>query len=66
LPAVASGFLPVIWSVRNRALKRYFETGDPSGLSVRNVARVGDILRALDAAARPEEVYLPGVYWHPF
>jgi proteic killer suppression protein len=58
-------FLPVIRSFRNRGLKRYFEAGDPRGLSVQNVARVGRILRALDAAARPEEVNLPGFYWHP-
>jgi proteic killer suppression protein len=43
----------VIRSFRNRALKRYFESGDPSGL------------RALDAAARPEQLNLPGFYWHP-
>jgi proteic killer suppression protein len=55
----------VIRSFRDRALKRYFEAGDPSGLSVPNVARVGRILRALDAAARPEQLNLPGFYWHP-
>jgi proteic killer suppression protein len=55
----------VIRSFRNRALKRYFEAGDPSGLSVPNVARVSRMLRALDAATRPEQVNLPGFYWHP-
>jgi proteic killer suppression protein len=54
----------VIRSFRNRALKRYFEAGDPSGLSVPNVARVGRILRALDVAARPEQLNLPGFHWH--
>jgi toxin HigB-1 len=58
-------FPPVIRSFRNRSLKRYFEAGDPSGLSVPNVARVGRMLRALDAATRPEQVNLPGFYWHP-
>jgi toxin HigB-1 len=58
-------FPPVIRSFRNRALKRYFEAGDPSGLSVPNVARVGRMLRVLDAANRPEHVKLPGYYWHP-
>jgi proteic killer suppression protein len=57
-------FPQVIRSFRNRALKRYFEAGDPSGLSVPNVARVGRILRTLDAAARPEQLNLPGFYWH--
>jgi toxin HigB-1 len=54
----------VIRSFRNRALRRYFEAGDPSGLSVPNVARVGRMLRALDAASRPEQLNLPGFYWH--
>jgi toxin HigB-1 len=54
----------VIRSFRNRALRRYFEAGDPSGLSVPNVPRVGRILRALDAATRPEHVNLPGFCWH--
>jgi len=47
---------------RSRALKRYFEAGDPSGLSMPNVARVGRMLSALDAATRPEQVNLPGFY----
>jgi toxin HigB-1 len=54
----------VIRSFRNRALRRYFEASDPSGLSVPNVARVGRILRALDAATRPEQLNLPGFRWH--
>lgn len=52
----------MIRSFRNRALRRYFEVGDPSGLSVPNAARVGRTLRALDAATRPEQVNLPGFY----
>jgi toxin HigB-1 len=58
-------FPSVIRSFRNRALKRYFEAGDPSGLSVPNVARVDRMLRVLDAANRPEHINLPGFYWHP-
>jgi toxin HigB-1 len=58
-------FPPVIRSFRNRALKRYFEAGDPAGLSVPNVARVRRMLQALDAASRPEQVNLPGFCWHP-
>jgi hypothetical protein len=46
------------------ALKWYFETSDPSGLSAPNVAKVGRMLRALDAMARPEQLNLPGFYWH--
>jgi proteic killer suppression protein len=58
-------FPAVIRSFRNHGLKRYFEAGDPSGLSVPNVARIGRMLRALEAATRPEQVNLPGFYWHP-
>jgi proteic killer suppression protein len=57
-------FLALIRSFRNRSLERYFEAGDPSGLSVPNVARVGRMLRARHAT-RPEQVNLPGFYWHP-
>jgi addiction module HigA family antidote len=58
-------FPPVIRSFRNRAFKRYFEAGDPSGLGVPNVARVGRMLRALDAATRSEQLNLPGFYGRP-
>jgi proteic killer suppression protein len=54
----------VIRNFRNRALRRYFETGDVSGLSVPNFARVGRMLRALDAATLPEQMNLPGFYFH--
>jgi proteic killer suppression protein len=58
-------FSAVIRSFRKRGLKRYFEAGDPSRLGVPTVARVGRMLRALDAATRPGQVNLPGFYWHP-
>jgi len=55
----------VIRSFRSRALRAYFETGNPSGLSVPNAARIGRILRAVDAATRPEQLNLPGYHFHP-
>jgi proteic killer suppression protein len=54
----------VIRTFRSKALRVYFETGRVRGLSVPNVARVGRMLRALDAAARPEHVNVPGYYFH--
>jgi toxin HigB-1 len=54
----------VIRSFRNWALRRYFEIGDTSGLSAPNVSRIGRMLRALDAATRPEHVNLPGYFFH--
>jgi proteic killer suppression protein len=54
----------VIRTFRSKALRVYFETGKAGGLSVQNVGRVGRALRALDAAARPEQMNLPGYYFH--
>jgi proteic killer suppression protein len=54
----------VIRTFRSKALRVYFETGKARGLSVQNVARMGRMLRALDAAARPEQINLPGYYFH--
>jgi proteic killer suppression protein len=57
-------FSLVIRGFRNKALRLFFETWNVSGLSVRNAARVGSMLRALDAAARPAQVNLPGFHFH--
>lgn len=54
----------MIRSFRDKALRRYFETGRPGGLSVQNNARVSRILRALDAATRPEDMNVPGYFFH--
>jgi proteic killer suppression protein len=50
--------------MRVSAPGHYFEAGDPSGLSVPNVARVGRLLRALDGAIRTEQLNLPGFHLH--
>jgi proteic killer suppression protein len=55
----------VIRTFRSRALRAYFETGNPSGLSVPNAARVGRMLQAIEAATRPEQLNLPGYHFHP-
>jgi proteic killer suppression protein len=54
----------VIRTFRSRALRAYFETGNARGLSVPNVIRVGRMLRAMDAATRPEQLNLPGYHFH--
>jgi proteic killer suppression protein len=56
--------LHVIRSFRSKGLRLYFETGATRGLSVPNVERVGRILRALDVATKPEQMNLPGHYFH--
>jgi proteic killer suppression protein len=53
----------VIRSFRSRTLRAYFETANPSGLSVQNAARVGRMLRAIDTATRPEQLNLPGYHF---
>jgi toxin HigB-1 len=49
---------------RSKAPRAYFGRQDVRGLSVQNVARVGRILRALDVAAKPEQLNLPGYSFH--
>ena len=60
LPYIAS----VIRSFRDKALERFFETGDGRRLSVQNTRRIANILRALDDASRPEDMNLPGFRFH--
>ncbi|MDA8232898.1 MAG: type II toxin-antitoxin system RelE/ParE family toxin [Magnetospirillum sp.] len=50
----------MIRSFRSKALRAYFETGNPKGLSVPNAERVGRILAVLDDATRPEDANVPG------
>jgi len=54
----------VIRTIRSKPLRGFFETGKASGLSVKNVERVGRILRALDDAKKPEDTNLPGFHFH--
>ena len=54
----------MIRSIRNKGLRRFVETGDPSRLSVQKVARLERILQRLDVAVRPEEMNLPGWRFH--
>lgn len=54
----------MIRSFRNKALRTFFETGKHGALSVQNVERVGRMLRAKDAATRPNHLNLPGYYFH--
>lgn len=54
----------VIRSFRNKALAAFYATGNASRLSVPGTARVGRMLRALAGANRPEDVNLPGFYFH--
>jgi proteic killer suppression protein len=54
----------VIRSFRDKALERFFATGDGRRLSVQNTRRIANILRARDDASRPEDMNLPGFRCH--
>ena len=49
----------MIRSFRDKGLQRLAERGDPSKLSVQNVARVERILSRLDTISTPEDANLP-------
>jgi proteic killer suppression protein len=54
----------MIWSFRDKAIERFFGTGDGRRFSVQNTRRIANILRALDDASRPEDMNLPGFRFH--
>jgi proteic killer suppression protein len=56
--------MDMIRSFRDKALERFFATGEGRRLSVQNTRRIANILRALDDASRPEDVNLPGFRFH--
>ena len=55
----------MIRSFRNKALRRFVESGDCSRLSVQNVERLKIMIGQMDSAVAPEELNLPGFYFHP-
>lgn len=54
----------MITSFRNKPLQRFFETGKSRGLSVQDDKRISRILRALEAASKPEDMDIPGYRFH--
>lgn len=55
----------MIRSFRSKALRRFVESGDGSRLSVQNVERLKIMIGQMDSAVVPEELNLPGFYFHP-
>jgi len=55
----------MIKSFKNRALKRYWVKNDASGIRPDWVPRIDLILDALNAAAEPEDLDIPGLKFHP-
>ncbi len=54
----------MIRSFRSKPLRQFFETGRSDRLPVPNAPRVSRILRALDAATKPDDMNLPGYGFH--
>ena len=54
----------MIGSIRHKALRRYWTTGQTKGLNTKWVGKLRRILSALDAADRPEEMNYPGSHYH--
>jgi proteic killer suppression protein len=54
----------VIRSFLSKGLRLYWQSGDPRRLSVPNERRVRQILLALNAATRPEDLNLSGLRFH--
>jgi proteic killer suppression protein len=54
----------MISSFRHKGLQRFFETGNPRGLSAGDHKRIARILLALEAASRPQDMDMPGFRFH--
>jgi len=55
----------VIRSFKHKGLARYFETGFKSEIQAQHAERLRLILGRLSAAAKPEDMGLPGLRLHP-
>lgn len=51
-------------TISNKALSRFWTRGDPSGIRADWVLKVKIILDALNAAAVPDDMNLPGFRFH--
>ncbi|MDQ7019134.1 MAG: type II toxin-antitoxin system RelE/ParE family toxin [Robiginitomaculum sp.] len=54
----------MIKSIRHKGLKSLWEKGKTRYLNPDWLPRIGRILDALDVAARPEDMNIPGFYFH--
>lgn len=54
----------MIRSFRHKGLERYFTKGERKGIDARQEARIRRILDRLEAATRPEDMNLPGYWFH--
>ena len=50
---------------RHKGLRRFWESGDTRGISGDLAARLNRRLDDLDAATKPDDLYIPGYRLHP-
>lgn len=55
----------MIISFRHRGLEVFFTTGSKAGIQPAHAAKLGAVLRRLNAAAQPQDMNLPGWKLHP-
>lgn len=55
----------MIVSFKHRGLEAFFLKGSRAGIQAAHAARLGAMLRRLDAAAKPGDMALPGWNLHP-
>lgn len=53
-----------IKSFEHKGLRQFFETGSTAGIQAQHAPRLGRMLRALDATARPSDMGFPGWSLH--
>lgn len=54
-----------IRSFSNKRLKRFFDTGNKSGIQPALASKIETILDRLDAAVKPNDMNFPGSNFHP-
>lgn len=54
----------MIRGFRHKGLERYFTRGERKGIDAKQEPRIRRILDRLDAAAKPEDLNLPGYKFH--
>lgn len=54
----------MIRTFRHRGLERFFTKGDHRGILPKSEARIERLLDRLDAAAKPEDMSIPGFRFH--
>jgi proteic killer suppression protein len=55
----------VIKTFRHKGIEKFFATGSKAGIQPKHATKLEEQLSALNYAARPEDMNLPGWDWHP-